>query len=65
VTPAVELHLDVLVLRGVARSDATRVAVAVERELARFLEDRGVRAGTGPAALGAEVASVIERRVSP
>lgn len=66
---SVRLHIDELVLDGVARRDATRVRSALERELARLLADRPVapRAASslsidaGPArvrpeALGAQIA---------
>ena len=66
--PAVEVHIDALVLRGVTRSQAARVGEAIERELTRLIDsgaDPGMRprpAGS-PEALGAEIAGAIHGRV--
>jgi len=46
VRPAIELHIDALVLQGVPRSHAARVGEALERELVRLLEERGVPAAS-------------------
>jgi hypothetical protein len=52
-SPAVELHIDALVLHGVPRSHAARVGEALERELTRLLEERGVpAAGAGETVAG-------------
>jgi hypothetical protein len=68
VKPAVEVHIDALVLRGVARSHAARVGEAIERELTRLIDSGGdpgvtTRAVGSPEALGAEIASAIHGRV--
>ena len=66
--PAVEVHIDALVLRGVARSHAARVGDAVERELTRLVDSGGDPGAKpcpvgSPEALGAEIASAIHGRV--
>jgi hypothetical protein len=38
----VELHIEELVLRGFASGDRYRIGEAVERELARLLDEQGV-----------------------
>lgn len=44
-TPArVELHIEELVVHGVAPAEARRLGAAVERELTRLLAERGVPA---------------------
>jgi hypothetical protein len=78
VSPAVELHIDALVLQGVPRSHAARVGEALERELTRLLEEGGVPTRTvaaggsalvrtsledSPEALGADVAGAIHGRL--
>jgi hypothetical protein len=41
----IDLHIEKLVLDGVAPSDRGRVGAAVERELARLLQEQGVPSG--------------------
>jgi hypothetical protein len=38
----IELHIERLVLHGIAPGERYRVGAAVERELARLIEERGV-----------------------
>lgn len=40
--PRVELHIEELVLEGFSPGDRYRIGAAVEAELARLLEERGV-----------------------
>lgn len=42
ISPAVELYIEELILRGFAARDRYRIAQAAERELARLLAERGV-----------------------
>ena len=43
--PTVRIHIDELVLHGVAPSDRARVAARLSDELARLVAERGVPAG--------------------
>ncbi len=47
-TKRVEVHIDRLVLHGVAPGDRSAVAQAVEREVARLAEAGGLAGGTVP-----------------
>ncbi len=45
--PAIELHIDELVLHGFNPADRRRIGEAVERELARLLGEEGIPGGSG------------------
>ena len=50
--PAINLHIEELVLRGFAARDRHRIGAAVEHELARLIGEQGMAAlGTKPLAL--------------
>lgn len=45
--PAIELHIDELVLHGFNPADRRRIGEAVERELTRLLGEQGPSGGAG------------------